>query len=289
VLLAACVLFGILAADPQPGFPDGSSGASTVAVSSKILQVRPGPEVVLYNLINQERGKSGLKALHWDAKLAEAAEDHAKLMSERGGLSHQFSGEPDLLARLTHRSVRLDTASENVVYDSSAEAAHEAFDKSLPHRENMLNATFDGVGIAVVNRNGILYVVEDFAHRISDMDNDAAEQAIADHLATLRQQHGLPPLEFIVNPRVQLLVEQMAARGIPDGHGPLSLGSVRSAASYATTSPDEIPPDVARLAALSGAGTYTVGVRFVRTAKYPSGLFWVSIVLFDENSTLARR
>jgi hypothetical protein len=107
-----------------------------------------------------------------------------------------------------------------VVYDSSAEAAHEAFDKSLPHRENMLNATFDGVGIAVVNRNGILYVVEDFAHRISDMDNDAAEQAIADHLATLRQQHGLPPLEFIVNPRVQLLVEQMAARGIPDGHGP---------------------------------------------------------------------
>jgi hypothetical protein len=80
VLLAACVLFGILAADPQPGFPDGSSGASTVAVSSKILQVRPGPEVVLYNLINQERGKSGLKALHWDAKLAEAAEDFSSVL-----------------------------------------------------------------------------------------------------------------------------------------------------------------------------------------------------------------
>jgi hypothetical protein len=81
----------------------------------------------------------------------------------------------------------------------------------------------------------------------------------------------------------------MAERGTPDSHAPLSLPGARFAASYATTSPNEIPPTVARLASLRSAGTYTVGVRFVRTPKYPSGLFWVSIVLFDENSSMARR
>jgi hypothetical protein len=66
------------------------------------------------------------------------------------------------------------------------------------------------------------------------------------------------------------------------------LPGARYAASYATTTPNEIPATVARLASFRGAGTYTVGVRFARTAKYPSGLFWVSIVLFDGNTAVAR-
>jgi uncharacterized protein YkwD len=106
----------------------------------------------------------------------------------------------------------LDAASENVVYDVTAEGAHEAFDKSAPHRTNMLNASYDGVGIAVINRNGILYVVEDFAHRISDQGDDAAAQRIAERFAAARQQYGLPPLELVGNARVDQLVEQMAER-----------------------------------------------------------------------------
>jgi hypothetical protein len=85
------------------------------------------------------------------------------------------------------------------------------------------------------------------------------------------------------------MVEQMVLREAPDSHAPLSLPGARFAASYATTSPNEIPEAVARLASLRGAGTYTVGVRFARTQRYPSGLFWVSIVLFDGNATMARR
>jgi len=75
-----------------------------------------------------------LKLLTWDERLAEAARDHAEVMSQEGRLSHQFEGEPALLERLTRRAVRLDAASENVVYDVTAEGAHEAFDKSAPHR-----------------------------------------------------------------------------------------------------------------------------------------------------------
>jgi uncharacterized protein YkwD len=260
-----------------------------MTVPAATLPSNRAPQTVLLDLINGERSRAGLKPLTWDSRLAEAARDHAEMMSEEGRLSHQFAGEPALLERLTRHSVRLDAASENVVYDVTAEGAHEAFDKSAPHRTNMLNASYDGIGIAVINRNGILYVVEDFAHRISDQDDTAAAQRIAEHFASARQQYGLPPLELVNNARMPMLAEQMAERETPDSHIPLALPGARFAASYATTSPNEIPAIVAHLASLRGAGAYAVGVRFARTPKYPSGLFWVSIVLFDQNAAMARK
>jgi len=258
----------------------------TLIVSNRPLPSVEDSQTVLLDLINRERSNAGLHPLMWDDRLAEAARDHAEVMSREGKLSHQFEGEPDLLQRLTQHSLRLRTASENVVYDVSAKGAHQAFAKSLPHRANMLNASFDGVGIAVVNQNGILYVVEDFAHRIVDLSDEDAVQRVAGSFAGLRERFKAPPMQFVDEPRAQALVEQMAAREIPDGHSPLSLPGARSAASYATTNPDEIPASVTPLASLRGAGSYTVGVRFVRTPNYPSGLFWVSIILFDENATL---
>lgn len=289
MLLAACLLFGLLAAEPQPGLPDGTSGSEMLTVVPSTLPNNQNSPAVLLNLINRERRLAGLRPLEWDSKLADAARDHAEIMSQKGRLSHQFEGEPDLLDRLTRHDVRLDVASENVVYDVSAEGAHEAFMQSLPHRANMLNASYDGVGIAVVNLHGIIFVVEDFARRIADISDDAAAERIGGHFAALRDQYGLRPLEFVGEPRVHALVEQMAGRETLDSHAPLELPGARFAASYATTSLDEIPASVARLASLRGAGVCTVSVRFARTPKYPSGLFWVSIVLFDENATLARR
>jgi hypothetical protein len=258
-----------------------------LVVSSAALPSNQSLQTVLLDLINGERIKQGLKLLEWDEKLADAARDHAEVMSREGRLAHQFDGEPDLLQRLTLHDVRLDSASENVVYDVSAEGAHDAFAKSPRHLANMLNPGFDSVGISVVNVHGVLYVVEDFAHRLLDSDEAAAQQ-IAGRFAAIRRQSGLPPLEFIRSPRVEGLVEQMGEREVPDSHGQLSLPGVRSAASYATTSPDDIPASVGSLAALRSAGACAVGVRFMRTPKYPSGLFWVSIVLFNENTALAR-
>ena len=286
MLLAACLLLGVLAAEPQPGLPDGTSG-SDVVTETKLPGNQP-PQAVLLNLINDERGKAGLKPLAWDDRMAEAARDHAEIMSQEGSLSHQFAGEPALLERLSRRAVRLDAASENVVYDATAEGAHEAFEKSPPHRSNTLNAYYDSIGIAVVNCNGILYIVEDFAHRISDQNDDVTAQRIAERFANARRQFGLPPLELVGNTRVPQLVEQMAERETPDSRIQLSLPGARFAASYATTNPGEIPASVAHLASTRGTGAYAVGVRFARTPKYPSGLYWVSIVLFDRNAAVAR-
>ncbi len=288
MLLTVCLLFGLLApAEPTRGLPAGPPDTDILIVPIATLSTE-NSQAKLLDLINGERARVGVGPLQWDDKLAEAARDHAEVMSRQGWLSHQFAGEPDLLQRLNQRSVRLDAASENVVYDVSAEGAHEAFAKSPRHLENMVNGAYDSVGIAVVNLNGILYVVEDFAHRITDLSDHEASSRVAERFAGLRQQSGLPPLEFVGNPNVQNLVEQMAVREAPDSHAPLSLPGARFAASYATTNLDDIPASVARVASLRGANTCTVGVRFARTPRYPSGLFWVSIVMFEQNSSVAR-
>lgn len=289
MLLTAALLFGVLAADPNPGRADASSAHEMLVVPAITLHSQRDPQTVLLDLINNERSRAGLRPLTWDARLAEAARDHAEVMSQEGRLSHQFEGEPALLERLTRHAVRLDSASENVVYDVTPEGAHAAFAKSPLHRINMLNATYDGVGIAVVDRGGILYVVEDFAHRIFDQDDAAAAARIAQSFSNVRSQYGLPAMERIENSRMSGMVAQMAEREVPDSHAPLALPGVRLAASYATLSPSEIPESIARLAAVRGTGAYSVAVHFARTPRYPSGLFWVSIVVYEGNSTYARR
>lgn len=289
MLLTAALLLGLLAVDPAPGMPDTISTRDVLVVTTATLQDQRDPQVVLLDLINRERSAAGLKPLTWDARLAQAARDHAEVMSQEGRLSHQFEGEPALLDRLTRRAVRLDAASENVVYDVTPEGAHEAFAKSALHRGNMLNASYDGVGVAVVNRGGILYVVEDFAHRIFDQDDAAAAERIAVSFDEARRQFGLPAMERVANERMGSMVEQMIAHETPDSHAPLALPGARLAASYATLSPAEIPSGITRLASMRGTGAYSVAVQFARTPRYPSGLFWVSIVVYDGNATYARR
>ncbi len=289
MLLTAVLLLGLLAADPNPGMPDTTSAQPMLVVTPATLQDHRDPQAVLLDLINQERSRAGMKPLTWDARLALAARDHAEIMSQEGRLSHQFDGEPALLDRLNRRSVRLDSASENVVYDVTPEGAHEAFDKSMPHHNNMLNAGYDGVGIAVINRNGILYVVEDFAHRMSDQDDSATAARIAQSFDEARRQFGLPTMERVENARMDAMVRQMIEREAPDSHAPLSLPGARLAAAYATLSPAEIPATLSRLAAMRGTSAYSVAVQFARTPRYPSGLFWVSIVVYDGNATYARR
>jgi len=273
-------------AEPGPGAspsPDTLIVQPTVAMNIEVAQQK------LLNLINAERDRAGLRHLTLDTNLSQAAVDHAELMSKQGKLSHQFEGEPDLLQRLISHSIRVDAASENVVYDVSAEGAHQAFMNSPRHMENMLNAAYDSIGIAVVNDNGILYVVEDFAHRLATVSDDDAALSIAEHVAKLRGEASIPSLEFVGDPRVQALVDQMVTREAPDSHAPMTLPGVRVAASYATTNPDEIPASVARVASFRGASACAVGVRFARTPRYPSGLFWVSIVMMDQNPTVASK
>jgi Cysteine-rich secretory protein family len=123
----------------------------------------PAPERVLFDLANQARSAAGLPPLKWNGALASAARRHASRMAERNTLSHQLPGEPGLPDRAARAGARFSTLAENVAEGPSPESIHEQWMKSAHHRENLLDPQLDSAGIAVAERNGVLFAVEDFS------------------------------------------------------------------------------------------------------------------------------
>jgi uncharacterized protein YkwD len=126
-------------------------------------QKATAPERALFDSANAERKAHGLPTLKWDDALATAARKHALAMAQQGSVSHQVSGEPSLPARAKQAGARFTWLSENVAEGPNASDVHEKFMKSPTHRANLLDADMDSVGIGVAERNGQLFVAEDFS------------------------------------------------------------------------------------------------------------------------------
>jgi hypothetical protein len=291
MLLTFCLMFGLLAAGPD-GTPAGAPIEPALRMLRPVMvrESNASRIAVLLTLINHARIEAGLQALQLDDRLASAATNHAHIMAQKGQLSHQFPGEQDLTGRLAPQ-VRLDQAGENVVYDVTVQGAHEAFMGSPMHRTNVLNGAFDSVGIGIVENGGVIYVVEDFAHRVPDLKDDDAAERVAERFSKFRQTAGAANLPHVGNGRLQQMACSMAQHEALDGKAPFSLPKARFAASYATVDPDQLPSNVANLSTLNGIGHFSVGACYARTPKYPTGLYWVTIVLFEGHAptTIASR
>ena len=134
--------------------------------TSLAQQKKTNAEQVLFESANRERAAHGSPPLKWDATLAHAAQQHALRMAKQNSLSHQFPGEPDLPARAIQAGSRFSALAENVAEGSSAANIHAQWMKSPHHRANLLDTELDSVGIAVTQRNGQLFAVEDFSRAV---------------------------------------------------------------------------------------------------------------------------
>jgi len=146
-------------------------GALFAAMSAAILTFSSLPALAqgtgtaqsLFETANHERAAQGLAPLKWSATLAEAARQHALRMASKNTLSHQLPGEPGMAERASQAGARFSSLAENVAEGPSAESIHRQWMNSPPHRANLLDAQLDSVGIAVAERNGVLFAVEDFS------------------------------------------------------------------------------------------------------------------------------
>ena len=130
---------------PAPVPPPPQSG--TDAYESQILA-----------LVNAQRSAAGLRPLTAHACADGFAEPWSPHMAAEGRLSHQSLG-PVLSRCGAH------TAAENVGMNSSASAADmvAGFMNSPPHRANILNASYTGIGIgAYRDARGVWWVTQDF-------------------------------------------------------------------------------------------------------------------------------
>jgi hypothetical protein len=167
------------------------------------------PEQQVMDLANADRVQQGLSPLKWDPALAQAAEEHAQLMAQQPALSHQYPGEPDLVARAGAAGSHFRSIAENVALASSPRALEQEWMNSAPHRANILDPRMNTVGIGLVRKGVNYYAVEDFADGVSQLGPDQIEQKISQ----LLQQKGLQPAGMTQDARQTCEMDHGAAGG----------------------------------------------------------------------------
>jgi hypothetical protein len=168
-----------------------------LAVGAVAVAQRPASvaEQYLYAAANAERVQRGLPALHWDAALARAANQHAFEMAERASISHRYPGEAALGERARQQGARFSVVAENVAEAPNAIRIHGAWMHSEEHRANLLDASVDSVGIGVLRRGDELYAVEDFDRSVPRLSFAEQERAVAGMLARWPAVTVLPSTE----------------------------------------------------------------------------------------------
>lgn len=136
----------------------------------------------IFELTNQDRANQGLQPLRWNSALASAAAVHAARMKEERTLSHQYEGEPDLQERAAQAGAHFQAIAENIAMGPSAEAIEKQWMKSVPHRQNILDPEMNSIGIAVIEKGGYLYAVEDFADANAALTREQIEERVGDLL-----------------------------------------------------------------------------------------------------------
>ena len=115
------------------------------------------PELDFVAMLNAERAQAGLSPMIVDASMTVAARDWSESMAGGGFLAHA----PDITVGAPN-GWRL--VGENVGRGLSAEGLMDAFMASPGHRANVLDASFDRVGVGVaIGDDGRIYTTHRFA------------------------------------------------------------------------------------------------------------------------------
>lgn len=132
---------------PAPSSPPSATGYSATGTWQ------------LLALTNQRRRALGLRPLTVDPRLAAAARAWTERMAARGSLAHNEA----LFSVGSHRALAMTGLGENVGWNFSVPAQHDAFVRSAPHRGNLQRASFRVAGFAVVRgADGRIWSTEDF-------------------------------------------------------------------------------------------------------------------------------
>lgn len=106
-------------------------------------------EQEMLDLINAERSKVGAAPLKADLKLMEVAKLKADDMVKNNYFSHTSPTYGSPFDMLNKFGITYQSAAENIAGNSSVEAAHNALMQSEGHRKNILNPSFNYIGIGI--------------------------------------------------------------------------------------------------------------------------------------------
>lgn len=132
-------------------------------VEKKKLKVDAISEIEMFNMINSERKKAGVKSVHFDEQLRIAAREYGKEMFATGIFSHySLSDNASPAERLDRHAIEYIVTGENLAYAPDVQVAHAGLMNSEGHRRNILSQAFGKVGIGVIDAGifGRIFVQE---------------------------------------------------------------------------------------------------------------------------------
>ena len=268
--------------EPSPA-PASKATVKTAAAKSAdipFVASEPQAEEQLFQLANQARRQAGAAPLTLDAGLSEAARRHAQAMLDAHQLSHQLDGEPSLPQRLAIATeLLLDEEAENIALDLDPQRGHEHLMQSPPHRANLLNSTYNVVGLGVVRGGDRLYIVEDFGHSLPEYSATDLKDRIAGAVNRTRGAASQPPLErrdLLIADEVACSMAQADKLGTAPVH---KLAERFTVLTYTGQNPETLPDSATRALASRSPRSFSIGACFARTETYPLGIYWVVLTL----------
>jgi hypothetical protein len=233
----------------------------------------------IFELTNQARRDAGVDPIAWNEQAAQTARVHAKIMAEKQALSHQFAGEAELRDRLGAAGLRFDAAAENVADAQSADEAHDALMHSPPHRTNLLNPQYTSLGIGVAEKDGQLYVVEDFAHAIEARTAGQVEDEILADFNRLRASHGLALVEAMKSEDLRKLA-CTGKQGAVLARDVLATSPAASRVfAFTVTDPSKLPNSLLQ-ASHDAARRMNIGACFAPSSSTSYAAFWVVVTMY---------
>ena len=244
---------------------------------SAAYAVQSGPAVSsaekrIFDELNHERTSHGLTALQWDDRAAGAARDHARLLAENAKLSHQFPGEATLPERLGATGARFTISAENVAQTEFLEDVHPALMGSSGHRANILSAGYNAVGIGVVEKQGRIYVTQDFVFLVPNYSESQFNAAFVEAFNLARKTRGIRPIYA----REDAALHQLACS--TDGNaGKLAnnLTGVSAVVAFTSSDPHHLPAELNPRAANPDFHIMKFGACFRPDQEHGYANFWV--------------
>jgi uncharacterized protein YkwD len=296
VLFATLTLaVALCAAEETSPAVDGHNGANTrqPSQSNSAAVVLSGEDSAAENELLEEANKSrvlaGAPPLRIDDSLREAARAHAQRMVASDLLEHQLPGELGLLERIAMVAssdgalkdpLKIDRAGENIANAMNATGANEVLMHSPPHRENLLNRDFNLAGMAAVWSKGRLYVVQDFAHEVPSYSAQQTGQLVGRAIGEIRQQSGMPELDQFTPPNLDKAACSLAEESRPNAHLLATAYNNRRVITYTQSRPEVLPQGALRMLRDPSVRHFAVGACYARNAAYPTGMYWVAILLY---------
>jgi uncharacterized protein YkwD len=283
-LITVALVLGTSAPPAQVKVKAAAAKSSDRAIAS---EYQPSPsfdaaaENQLLGMANQARAQAGAPPLHLDEGLTTAARAHADVMAQQQQLSHQFDGEPSLPHRLAAASaLHLDRAGENVALDFTPEQAHEHLMQSPPHRENLLDPSYDVAGFGVIRSGDRLYVVQDFGHSLPAYTSTQTEDTIVEAVSRMRRAAHLPLLTRQSESTLHDAVCSMAQEDRLGTRAMHNLAQRYYVVSYTNLHPEVLPTTASRLIGDQHLKNVLVGACYARTATYPTGVYWIGLLFY---------